>query len=287
VSATALHLHETASLGPRACRLAGVGSEHARLVRLVLLAYTRWPGQPRQSPWPSNRTLASRTRLDERQVERALAVLRAAQVIEVRVGHRPGARRSVGRLIDVGLHAPCKALAPEGIDVGHLWTLARAKRSRPAALVTAMFGAWMLACDHAGGPIDDWAELGCTASDWRRFVGHADNASWTKRLRELDELGLIRREGRTIFVSPTRAWFVLAVDHAGTKLVGKITGRRQDQPEQAQAEDNDAPGAMASLPKLPEGKMQRVGWLQFDAELRLTGTSPPPNLLARGQGPPP
>jgi hypothetical protein len=118
----------------------------------------------------------------------------------------------MGRLLELGLHAPCKALAPEAVDVGWLWMIGRSRRTRPAALVTAMVGAYMLASDAAGEEhIEDWAELGCSMAAWRRFVGHKDNHSWTRRVRELEELGLIRREGRKITVSPPRAWFSLAV----------------------------------------------------------------------------
>lgn len=211
-----LHRHETASLGARGYKLRGTGSEHARLLRLVLLAYTRWPGRPDHAPWPSNKTLSARTCLEERQIERSLAALREAELVRTRIGKRIGATKPTGRLIEVGLHAPCKALAPGPLDVGNLWRLARALRPRPAALVTAMVGAYMLACDDPEDPqpIEDWTELGCTMAEWRRFIGHKDNPGWSKRLRELDGLGLIRREGRVVHVSPPRAWFSLVIEHA-------------------------------------------------------------------------
>ncbi len=206
-----LHRHATAGLGARGAKLSGVGAEHARLLRLILVSCTRWPGRQRQSPWHSNLTLASRTGLEERQVERALAVLRAAGIVATRFGKRPGARREVGRLIDVKLHAPCKAFAPEGVDVRNLWAVARALRPRPAAMVTAMVGAYMLASDATRGPLVEWAELGCSMAEWRRFIGHRDNPSWSKRIRELATLGLLEREGRRVSVAPPRAWFALAV----------------------------------------------------------------------------
>jgi len=271
-----LHRHETASLGARGCRLAGVGSEHARLLRLVLLSYTRWPGRPGQNPWPSNKTLASRTRLDERQIERAMAALRDADLVATRTGRRTGARRPVGRLIDMRLHAPCKALAPGGFDVGNLWTLARSLRARPAALVTAMVGAFMLASDAAGCPLEEWSELGCSMSDWRRFIGHRDNASWTKRVRELERLGLLRREGRTVLVSPPRAWFSLAVEHAETKIAGRISKPRSPAPEQV----------VVVADQLPEGRMLRVEPAPDADLLQPTGTGPSLEQLPWNRGPP-
>jgi DNA-binding transcriptional ArsR family regulator len=227
-----LHRHETASLGARGPRLAGLATEHARLLRLVLLAYTRWPGTTKQDPWPSNATLASRTGLEERQVERALVALRQAGIITTRVGRRQGARRVVGRLIKLDLHAPCKALAPEAFDVGNIWAITRSLRARPAALVTAMVGAYMLASDAAGGGIDEWSELGCSQAAWRRFIGQRDNASWTARVRELEGLGLLRREGRRVIVAPPRAWFALAVDVAEKRRgIGRAAPRSPSRAE--------------------------------------------------------
>jgi hypothetical protein len=293
---TALHLHETASVGLRAGRLAGVGAEHARLVRLILLSYTRWPGKAGagQSPWPANTTLASRTRLTERQVERAVAVLREAEIITTRVGRRAGARRAVGRLIDIYLHAPCKALAPDAVDVESLWAVTRSLRERPAALVTAMVGAFMLASDEAGGSINEWSALGCSMSSWRRFIGHADNASWTKRVRELEGLGLRRREGRKIFVSPPRAWFMLMVSHAEAKRLADARPVLRLQPaarapEPAHRDFKPDNGRVVALPqraaraaelqRLPDGPILRVEI--SDA----MGTGPSRRLLA-GRGPP-
>lgn len=314
---TALHRHETASMGLRAGQLAGVGAEHARLVRLILLSYTRWPGRPGQSPWPSNATIAARARLTERQVERAIAQLLAAKVITTRVGHRAGARRSVGRLIDVYLHDPCKALAPEAIDVASLWAVTKALRARPAALVTAMIGAYMLASDASGSAIDEWTELGCSMAAWRRFIGHADNASWRKRVRELEDLGLLRREGLTIIVSPPRAWFSLMVDAAETStdrasVIAPVAQlrpaahapeqgivQRDHKPENSRVvafarrhEPAPRPAAQrsATTRPLPPGRLMRVEQEQwFDLreiiELEATGTGPPRTLLV-GRGPP-
>ncbi len=295
---TALHLHETASVGLRAGRIAGVGAEHARLVRLILLSYTRWPGRPGQSPWPGNATIAARSRLTERQVERAIAVLREAEIITTRVGRRVGARRPVGRLIDVYLHAPCKALAPDAVDVESLWAVTRSLRDRPAALVTAMVGAFMLASDAAGDTINEWSDLGCSMSAWRRFIGHADNASWARRVRELEQLGLLRREGRTVFVSPPRAWFMLMVGHAENRHADAAPVIAQLRPARPPAAahrdikpDNGIIVALpqradrvSEIPALPEGRIMRVEWIDL-RDIAATGTGSPSRLLT-GRGPP-
>lgn len=227
MTACALFAHDTASLGARALRIRGTGAEAARLLRLVLLAATRWPGREQHDPWHSNETLAAITGLAARQVERALAVLRSAGELVSRYGPRAGARRRIGRLLKLGLHAPVKALAPAGADIRNLWAIGRAARARPAALITAMVGAYMLASDHTGGAIEDWADLGCSMSDWRRFIGHRDNPSWTKRARELERLGLIRREGRRVIVSPPRAWFALAVAATESNLQLPVPVKRR------------------------------------------------------------
>jgi hypothetical protein len=287
-------------MGLRAGRLAGTGAEHARLVRLVLLSYTRWPGKPGQSPWPANTTLAARTRLTERQIERALALLREAEIITIRVGRRAGARRQVGRLIDVDLHAPCKALVPDAVDLDSLWAVTRSLRDRPAALVTAMVGAFMLASDAAAGPIDEWSDLGCSMSEWRRFVGHADNASWTKRVRELEGLGLLRKEGRKIRVSPPRAWFALMVGAAETKRNDApappvLAQLRQPARRPVHRDYNHDTGRVFMLPQrsaagprpLPAGRVLRVvqAWVDLRHIGESSGTGPTLSLLA-GRGPP-
>jgi hypothetical protein len=269
-------------MGLRAGRLTGVGTEHARLVRLILLSYTRWPGRPGQAPWPSNATIAARARLTERQVERALAQLLEAEIITTRVGHRSGARRSVGRLIDVYLHEPCKALVPEAVDVASLWAVTKSLRARPAALVTAMVGAFMLASDASGAPIDEWSPLGCSMADWRRFIGHADNAAWRKRVRELEELGLLRREGRQIIVSPPRAWFSLMVDLADgerervTPLRPASDNAQHDfKPELSVVKHADPPPNSAKvLPALPPNRLLRVEWLDLRELSEEEGTGP-------------
>jgi hypothetical protein len=156
----------------------------------------------------SNATIASDAGLTVKEVEKAMACLRKAKMIETRWGPRPKAKP--GRLIALDLHSPCKALAPGRFEVGMLWWIVKKARARPAALVTAMVGAFMLASSVAGGALEDWADLGCSMADWRRFVGHRDNPSWTRRVRDLESLGLIRRSGRRVFVSPPKAWLALA-----------------------------------------------------------------------------
>lgn len=229
-----LHQHETASIGARGAALTGQGAEYARLVWLVILSHTKWPGRAEGPTWASNATVARESGLELNDVELALGKLRRAGLLTTPIGKRPGARRPCGRLLVPTLGARCKLLIPESFDVGNLWTLARSCRRRAASLVTAMVGAYALACDHAGDRIEDWSELGCKQADWRRFVGAKKNASWAKRIRELVELGLLRREGRRVFVAPPRAWFALAVRVAekrrGIGQVVPMSPRRAERP---------------------------------------------------------
>lgn len=275
----ALARHETASLGARAVRLTGEGTEHGRLLRLILLSCTRWPGRRSQDPWHSNETLARMAGLKENEIERAIARLRAAELITTRFGPRPSAKP--GRLIKLDLHAPCKALAPEAFDVGNLWAITRSLRARPAALVTAMVGAYMLASDAAGGGIDEWSELGCSQAAWRRFIGQRDNASWTARVRELEKLGLLRREGRRVIVAPPRAWFALAVDVAEKRRgIGRAAPRSP-----SRAERPTLPQPQRLLRAWPEpppfdGREDPAVWVPV--ELGRTGTDDAVVELDRG-----
>lgn len=278
---TALHRHTTAVLGARSTRLRGQGSEHARLVRMILLAYTRWPGaKGSPHPWPSNATIAARSGLGEREVERAMAALVAAGLVATKIGRRAGARKAIGRVIDVGLAAPAKVLIPEGVDVAHIWALVRSHRERPAALVTMMVGAYALASDAAGGPIEEWTDIGCTMAEWRRFVGHGDSW-WSHRVRELEGLGLIRREGRRVLVSPPRVWLTLAIDKAR-----KRSRSRQLASVRAAENRRDAPPVMDNLIEpewfkalhtldLPSPSMQRVEYVPIDPVEWWTATGPP------------
>ena len=70
----------------------------------------------------------------------------------------------------------------------------------------AEIDAYALACDDYDGRPDDWASLGCSQADWRRFVGARKNSAWFALVRDLDRAGLIRRDGAAIDVSPPRSW---------------------------------------------------------------------------------
>jgi hypothetical protein len=202
-----LHSQATAAIGARLhVGARGRGSDYAQLVWLVILSHTPWPGRGERPTWASNVTLAAEAGLDEREVARALAVLREAGMLETPIGRRPGARRPFGRLLVPRIGAPVKLLIPERHDMANLWGLCRERRARPASLVTAAVGAYALASDHAGHRPRDWTQIGCRQADWRRFVGARKNASWTKRVRELEQLDIVRRRGRVIEVAPTRSW---------------------------------------------------------------------------------
>jgi hypothetical protein len=144
----------------------------------------------------------------------------------------------------------------------------------------------MLASDASGGPIDEWSELGCSMADWRRFIGHADNAAWRKRVRELEDLGLLRREGRKIIVSPPRAWFSLMVNLADgepsrvTALrPAPDTAHRDVKPELSVVEPapkraDPPPRAAKVLPALPPARLLRVEWLDLSELSEEAGTGP-------------
>lgn len=173
---------------------------------------------------------------------------------------------------------------PEPFDVVNLWTLARSCRRRAASLVTAMIGAYALACDHAGDRIEDWAELGCSQADWRRFVGAKKNASWTKRVRELVELGLLRREGRRVFVAPPRAWFALAVDVAEKRRgIGPAAPRSPSRAERPSLPQPQRLLRVRPEPPPCDGREDPAVWVPV--ELGRTGTDDA--LVELDRGPPP
>ena len=258
--ADALHRHGTAGVGLRAPRLAGSGVEAARLLWLQLVSQTRWPGRDPQDVFTSNAGLAHATGLAVREVKRALAMLRDGEFVSIRWGRRPGG--GTCRLIHVALHTPVRALAPLADDLANLRTILGAHRARPAALVTMMAGAFMLASDHARGALEDWGALGCSASALRRFVGQADNPSWTKRIRELEAIGLIRRDGRRISVSPPREWFRLACQVRSARPQAQIELFRESSPW-AEIIDLDAlpPRATVTRPATIEDPLERHSWL--------------------------
>jgi len=204
-----LHSHATAGIGIRAHHLHGRGSDYAKLVWLIILSHTRYPGRPPREPWATDVTLAHETGIgvhDLREVQRGLQRLRDAGLITTPIGRRPGARRPTGRVLVPQLGAPARVLIPDRHEMAQLWARCREFRKRPAFAVTAMVGAYALACDAADHRIDDWSPLGCTQSEWRRFVGAAKGGGWRALVSDLDRAGLIRRDGRAIDVAPPRSW---------------------------------------------------------------------------------
>ena len=200
-----LYSHATAGIGVRAQLLQGRGSDHAKLLWLVILSHTPW-GTTTRPTWASNETLRHETGLEQVDVDHARRRLRDAGMLTTEVGRRPGARRPVGRVLVPQLGAPARVLIPDRHEMAQLWSRCRGFRKRPAFAVTAVVGAYALASDAAGHRVDDWAELGCSQSEWRRFVGASKGGGWRSLGRDLELAGLIRRTGRAIDVAPPRSW---------------------------------------------------------------------------------
>ena len=211
-----LHSRLDVAVGARLSSCSGDGIEAAKLTWLKILSRTPWPGRRPRPTWSNDLTIARDLGLPARQsVAKALRHLRAAGMLTTPRGKRPVGRK-YGRLLVPALGAPVKVMVPDGFDIRNLWTLGRTVTSRPAPLVTAMVGAYALAMDAARrtNDLEEWSTLGCKQADWRRFVGARKNASWTRRVRTLEAIGLIRRDGHAVMVSPPRAWFMLVVEHA-------------------------------------------------------------------------
>ena len=205
---TGLHSHATAAIGVRTHRLVGRGADYAKLLWLVLLSHSRWPGNSARPVWACDLTLIHEMGLfarDVREAKRGLQRLADAGMIKRSIGHRPGARRPVGRVIEPALGSQVRVLIPDRHEMAQLWARCRAFRSRPCSAVTVMVAAYALACDAADGRIDDWASIGCRSSALRHFVGASRGGSWSRLLADLERAGLIRRRDGVIECSPPRS----------------------------------------------------------------------------------
>ncbi len=186
----------------------GVGIEHARLLWLVILSHTPWDGA-RRPTWATNATLAADAGMTgpdaARQTERALNRLREASMLVTRHGERPGARRRFGRLLEPQLAGPVKVLIPDRGAMTNLWITCREARPRPAALVTAMVGAYALAAHGLDRAPTEWAPVPGPAAELRRFVGASKGSTWGRRVNDLCDLGLLERRD-ALWVAPPREW---------------------------------------------------------------------------------
>jgi len=199
------HSLAPASIGTRLACVSGRGSEHAKLLWLFIVAHTRWPGRLVVHPWPSNATLADESSLDLRDARRALAALRSSGMVETRRGSRANTDKPRGRILIPKLDAQVKVLVPDRAEMISLWRACRRARQRPAALVTAMVGAYALAAHALDEHPEKWSPVPGPAADLRRFVGASKGSTWGKRVNDLCDLGLLERRSG-LWVAPPREW---------------------------------------------------------------------------------
>jgi len=182
------------------------GTEHAKLLWFVVLSHTPWETLSRPT-WANNETLTHELGLtDRRDTERAMGQLRHAGMLSTPEGERPGARRKIGRLLVPRLGSPAKVIIPDREAMTQLWSLCREVRCRPASLVTTVVGMYALACHAQDREIFEWAPVPGRLADHRRFVGARKNSAWTERVRDLERLGVIKRVGREVWISPASTW---------------------------------------------------------------------------------
>lgn len=200
-----LHSRADVSIGARLNLSRGKGDEAAKLLWFVILSHTPWDTLNRPT-WASNVTLSHESGLCLRWVELGLNRLRTAGMLTTPVGLRPTAKRKWGRLLVPRLGSPVKVKIPDRGAMANLWLVCREVRQRPAALVTLVVGLHALAHrEHV--PPSQWAPIPVHMAEVRRFVGARKNAAWTQRVRDLEALGLIRREGRKVWLAPVRSWY--------------------------------------------------------------------------------
>lgn len=203
------HSIEHAAIGRRLVRVKGRGSDHAVLVWLAVLSHTPYDGAERPT-WACTETLALETGLSPRDVQYGLQRLREASMLTTPHGRRHDARgrparREFGRLLEPKIEGPVKVLIPDRAAMANLWITCREARPRPAALVTAMVGAHVLAAHALDRRPSEWAPVPGPAAELRRFVGASKGSTWGRRVNDLCGLGLLERRDQ-LWVAPPREW---------------------------------------------------------------------------------
>ena len=183
------------------------GDENAKLAWWFILARTPWDNSPRAT-WATNSTIAHDAGLAQRDAERAVSRLRGAGLLKTPTGKRTSKAGAVsfGRILEPRLGAPVKILVPGREDMATLWATCRTIRKLPASLVTLAVGLYVLACRHAGRKPSAWARVPGRMADVRRLVGARKGHGWTTRVRDLEDIGLLRRDATGIWLAPTSAW---------------------------------------------------------------------------------
>lgn len=203
------------AIGPRWTLRPKRGDEHAKLIWFVVLSHTPWNAGGRPT-WVSNETIMAEAGLRHlRDVERGMARLREAGMLTTSIGERRQARRKAGRVINPALPHPVKVLIPgrghgkfDPGPITNLWLTCGELRDRPATLVTAVVGLYVLAAHVAGGEHPDgWAPVPCRDATIRRFVGGSEGSTFTRRMRDLETLGLVRTIDGVRHLAPVRLWY--------------------------------------------------------------------------------
>jgi len=205
-TATGLHSLASAIIGARLNLDQQRSDEAAKLIWFVILSHTPWESLTRPT-WATDTTLANDAGMKGlRDVERAVARLRTSDMLTTTIGHRPGARRPTGRVLCPRIGAPVKVLIPDRGSMANLWITCREVQSRPAPMVTLAVGLYVLACHEVGHRPEGWTRIPGTMSDVRRFVGARKGHAWTRRIRDMEALGLLGRPDGEIWVAPAIAW---------------------------------------------------------------------------------
>jgi hypothetical protein len=279
----------------------GPGRAHATIVWLFLATYLRWSGK-HSMVWPSDETIAKRSGLTLRSVQRGLAYLRSIGKITVAHGPRPASRRrerrKVGRIIELHLLGDGPnpvVLWPSPKAVAGIWRDCSRARSRPAALVGLAIAMHVLAAAEQGAPLTGSASLTASMATMRALVGAAHGAAFNMRLADLESAGLATRIGKH-----WREGMIVEMPHAEPverrpRLAPAPLRRLTAIPacpdlatldDMLALDDEIASSQGWTRPppaRLPEGRI--LEWVDLREISKATGTGPARRLLT-GRGPP-
>jgi len=254
--------------------------------------------------WPSDETISKRTGLTLRSVQRGLAYLRSVGKVTVTRGPRPVSRRrerrKVGRIIELHLLGDGPnpvVLWPSPKAVAGIWRDCSRARSRPAALVGVAMAMHVLAAAERGAALTNASSLTASMATIRALVGAVHGAAFNIRLADLESVGLTTRTGKH-----WREGMIVEMPHADPvqrrpRLAPPPLRRLTAIPacpdlatlEDMLALDDEIASSQGwsrpAPPRLPDGRILRVEWVDLREISEATGTGPPRSLFA-GRGPP-